>query len=142
MSEVIPEKLIFVVEESNQALQGSIVYFVFHSSSKNDFTIGPKVTGNKGEVTLTKRAVEEVITRSQRDFPMDYAGGLSECNALSIVRESKGELKKRIARLKEFYPESAASLEGLVRFCTNGVESACKKIQLPISEGVTRIVIG
>jgi len=141
MCEVMPEKMVFVVETDREALQGMIVYFIFHTPKKNDFTVGPKVTCSAGEITLTKESVEEVLEKNHRDFPMDYSGVLCDCNLLSVVLEPKSELEQRIFRLREFYPDNAACLEGLFKNCTNRTKGFRRDIKLPVTEKVIRIVI-
>ena len=137
----MPEKLIFIFEGSKGALRGLLVYFVFHSKIKNNFTVGPMVTGETGDIVLTKQSVNEIITSNKSDFPMDYAGDLVDCELLSVIVESKLGLEDRVLRLKEFYPENAASLQEIVNTSTNDEASFCKEIELPTNEEIVRIIV-
>ena len=139
LSDVIPEEINFIVHDEMGPLGERIVYFVFYSKDKNNYTVGPSITNYCGEVKLRKQSVEEVVLESQCNFPMDYCGGLNNCNLLSVVFESKAELEKRVARLSEFYPEHATYLADLVSRCTNGTEGIFKEFCLPINEEVIDI---
>ncbi len=137
----MPEKTRFVFEDSKGFIVGLIVYFIFYSKIKNNFTVGPTLTSNTGEIILRKEIVNEIISSNKSDFPMDYDGGLEDCFKISVIVESMLELEARIDRLKEFYPENASSLQKLVSTCSNGKANLIKEIGLPLNEEAVHIII-
>ena len=138
----MPEKIRFVFEDCKGFAQGLIVYFIFYSKIKNNFTVGPILTSKSGEIILSKKIVNEIISNNKKDFPMDYDGSLEDCYKVSVIVESMLELENRINRLKEFYPENASSLRKLVNTCSNDKASLIKEMELPTSEEVVRVTIG
>lgn len=114
-------KLIFIGSEG--LLKGLIVYVIFYSSRKNNFTIGPLLSNAQGEIILCENVVRKVISNSKNDFPMDYDGGIEDCYKVEVIVESMEELKSRFDRLNEFYSDSAASLHRIMARCSNGSSS-------------------
>ena len=132
MSELMPDKIKFLFEDTKGSLQGLIVFFILKSNIKNDFMIGPLVTGNNGEIFLTRGLVEKKISITKNEFPMDYAGTLNDCEQLNILVETRVELDDRACRLAEFYPDEALELQKIIDKATNNEISLNKEISMPI----------
>jgi len=128
----MPDKINFHFENINGVIEKLIVFFIFKSKIKNNFTIGPKVSNNSGDIILTKKSVEEIIALSKNSSPMDYGGELSDCDLLSIVVETRSELEERITRLNEFYPNNALALQKILESASNDERSLNKEIKMPI----------
>lgn len=79
MTYVMPDKIRFQFKSNNEFVQGLVVFFIFKSKLKNDFTVGPLVTGKHGELLLEKTSAEDVVSKNKSEFPMDYEGELSDC---------------------------------------------------------------
>ncbi|MCP5210982.1 MAG: hypothetical protein H6998_08680 [Hahellaceae bacterium] len=141
MNTILPNQLRFIFKGSNGLIEGLIVYFIFYSNIKNNFTIGPLMSNERGEIILSEELVKEVISNSKNDFPMDYDGGIEDCYKLEVVVESKKELKDRVVRLEEFYPENALSLQQLLGTCSNDRTSLNQEITLPLEEETFNISV-
>jgi len=128
----MPEKMKFLFENASGYISGLIVFFILRSKIKNNFTIGPLVTDQNGEIILTKHLVEDTITLSKTEYPMDYGGDLCNCDLLAILVENKNQLEERIARLNEFYPENASALREILNDATNDKISVFKEIKMPV----------
>lgn len=136
----IPEHITFQFSNFNGVDHGLVVYIVLESKQKNNFTIGPLLTDSDGQLIITRELIEEVISKSKKAYPMDYGGDINDCNVLKIIVETRSELKDRVARLKEFYPDSAKNLERLILMSGNGEKGLVKEINLPIDKN--EIVLG
>ncbi|HEB92383.1 MAG TPA: hypothetical protein ENI94_02755 [Gammaproteobacteria bacterium] len=134
MDSPMPEQIRFLFNNSNGVIKGLIVFFIVRSKMKNNFTVGPLVTGENGDVLLTKYLVEEVISNSKNDFPMDYAGELIDCDLLGVLVESKTQLEDRVKRLNVFYPDNAFALQEMLENSANNTDSLYKEIEFPIKD--------
>ncbi len=114
-----PSKLIFKFISDDKLISNLLVYFVLLSRLKNNFTIGPLTTNKNGEIQITYEIMKEAIENAKADYPMDYSGTLEDCMGVEVVVETMNELRSRINRGREFYPNEAAMLEELIQKCSN-----------------------
>ena len=135
----IPEKIRLIFGDVNGSSQRLIVFLVFRSTLKNDFTIGPLVTGMDGDIIITRDFVDKEIAINKNEFPMDYSGGLVDCDLLTVIVESRSDLEERIKRLMKYYPDDANMLQELLADSANRKLSLHKDIRLPTAEGVISI---
>lgn len=129
---MIPTYINFIFSHEGINIPNLIVYLSLNVKNKNNYTIGPLITNEKGEITLTKKQVESTMNQYNLDFPMDYAGSLDSCIGIDILVESYEELKNRLLALQEFYPQNALLLKNAIKTCTNKNFRVYKKIQFPI----------
>ena len=61
----------------------------------------------------------KTIESAKAEYPMDYSGTLDDCLGIEIVVETINELRTRIERGREFYPDKADELQELVKKCEN-----------------------
>lgn len=134
MKHNIPKKIRFLFEDTSGLIPYLIVFFIFRSKKKNSFTVGPIVTDKKGEIALSRQSVESVISMSKIESPMDYDGGLEDCDLLSVLVENRSELEDRVARLNAFYPDNASTLRTLLESATNDKAHLYQEIELPIED--------
>jgi len=137
----IPEKIKLIFKDVGGSVQRLIVFLVLHSTVKNDFTIGPLVTDMKGEIILTKAVVDRVISLNKEEFPMDYGGGLNDCDLLSVIVESRSDLEERVKRLMKYYPDNANILLELLKDAANSEVGLRKDIRLPTDEEIISIIL-
>ncbi|MES9964916.1 MAG: hypothetical protein ABW116_15410 [Candidatus Sedimenticola sp. 20ELBAFRAG] len=137
----IPGKIKLVFKGVSGSVQRLIVFLVLHSTTKNDFTIGPLMTDEKGEIILTKDVVDKVISQNKEEFPMDYDGSLSDCDLLSVIVESRFDLEERVKRLMKYYPDNADILLELLKDAANSEVGLRKDIRLPTDEELISINI-
>ncbi|MFP5441774.1 MAG: hypothetical protein ACLGHJ_09795 [Gammaproteobacteria bacterium] len=135
----IPGEIVFWFERDSGPASGVIVYFVLRSRIKNPFVLGPLVTSPEGDIVLTLKMLEEEISSSKSQFPMDYGGDIDDCDLLSVLVESRAQLEKRVGRLLGPYPEASLSLRVLLDSATNAQESVREDINLPVKGESVRI---
>jgi hypothetical protein len=115
-----PYTTIIRFKSDNNYVENLIVYVVLLSKLKNDFTIGPLFTNDKGEIQITNEDMRATIENAKKAFPMDYNGTLEDCEGLAVIVETIDELSKRILVGREFYPNEAHKLEEQIKNCSNG----------------------
>jgi len=92
-----------------------VLFVVLFATRKNNYTLGPFLTDEKGEVTITRKVIEKEIADTKKEFPMDYSDDLSECQFKILVTiESAESLAERWKKLKEYYPDRANKLRRLL----------------------------
>jgi hypothetical protein len=76
-----PDKLSVTVSDvdSGDPLDKIAVILRLFATRKNDYSVGPQLTNELGEVEITKADCEFSIEQAQKMFLMDYAGDLSAC---------------------------------------------------------------
>lgn len=114
-----PSELIFKFICDNKLISNLLVYVVLLSKLKNSFTLGPLITNKSGEIRIARDVMLKAVERAKADYPMDYSGTLDDCSGIEIVVETINELKTRIERGREFYPDKANELKELVKKCEN-----------------------
>lgn len=114
-----PSKMIIKFICDGKLVSNLLVYFILLSETKNNFSIGPFITNKNGEIELTHKIMTETIENAKADYPMDYSGTLDDCMGVEVVVETVNELRSRINRGKEFYPNEATVLEELIQKCSN-----------------------
>ena len=138
-----PSKLIFKFISNGEFASNLLVYFILLSELKNNFSIGPLLTDNFGEIKITHDIMNDVIGSSKADYPMDYDGTLENCTGIEVKVDSINELNSRINRLHKFYPEEATTLESLITKCSNSRYVGTKiSYQLPIDDEVIEVKVG
>ena len=100
---MIPSYIKFIFSNEGVNIPNLIVYFILNVKNKNDYTIGPLITNERGEITLSKGQLESTINQYNMEYPMDYAGSLDSCIGIDILVESYEELRNRLLALQEFY---------------------------------------
>lgn len=141
MTKNMPDEIQFIFRDSRGIARDIIVFFVFRSRKKNDFTVGPLMTDENGVVYLKEKDVKRLIALTLKDFPMDYGGGINDCDSLRVLVESKSDLDRRADRLEMFYPDNALALRRLLERARNGNGSMMRDICLPITENIVDIAI-
>jgi c-di-GMP-related signal transduction protein len=132
---MVPKQIEFLFRnKNNNVIPRVIAYFVLISENKNNYSIGPLISDERGVINLTKELIENTIYQSQIDFPMDYSGNLNSCTHLEVLIETKKELERRSIVLKEFYPENASLLDQAIAVCNNENMSFNSKYLLPIKD--------
>lgn len=101
--------------------------------------VGPLITNMNGEIILNKAIVDKEIVLNKKEFPMDYDGGLIDCDLLSVIIESKSNLEERVKRLVKYYPDNANVLLGLLKNTANSEVNFREDISLPTYEEVISI---
>lgn len=129
---MIPSYIKFIFSNEGVNIPNLIVYFILNVKNKNDYTIGPLITNERGEITLTKGQLESIINQYNMDSPMDYAGSLDSCIGIDILVESYEELRNRLLALQEFYPQNALSLKNAIKVCMNKNYRIYRKFKFPI----------
>jgi len=114
-----PSKLIFKFTSDEKLVSDLLVHFVLLSRLKNNFTIGSFTTNQDGEIKLTHEIMQETIEKAKSDYPMDYSGTLDDCIGVEVIVETMSELRSRINKGKEFYPNKADKLKELTQKCSN-----------------------
>ena len=129
---MIPSYIKFIFSNEGLNIQNLIFYFILNFKNKNDYTIGPLITNERGEITLSKGQLESTINQYNMEYPMDYAGSLDSCIGIDILVESYEELRNRLLALQEFYPQNALSLKNAIKVCMNKNYRIYRKIKFPI----------
>ena len=57
-----------------------------NAERKNNYSVGPAITDNNGQVRFTRAACENAIAKAQEMFVMDYAGDLRSCGPAAEIR--------------------------------------------------------
>lgn len=113
------EILIRFLDNNGQAVCGLLVFILLKSKLKNDFGVDPLVTDDSGTITLLRSELVRSIEASKAEYPMDYDGSLEDCIKLEVIVEDKAELKDRVARLEQYYPDNAKQISRLMTKCVN-----------------------
>lgn len=129
---MIPNYIKFIFTNEGINIPNLIVYFILNVKNKNNYTIGPLITNERGEITLTKGQLESTINQYNMEYPMDYAGSMDSCIGIDILVESYEELRNRLLALQEFYPQNAPSLKKAIKVCMNKNYRIYRKIKFPI----------
>lgn len=129
---MIPSYVKFIFSNEGVSIPNLIVYFILNVKNKNNYTIGPLITNERGEITLTKGQLERTINQYNMEYPMDYAGSLDLCIGIDILVESHDELRNRLLALQEFYPQNALSLKDAIKVCMNKDYKVYRKVKFPI----------
>src|SRR5580700_4219677 len=76
-----PDKLTVIVRDRQTGLPiGQVaVRMELFAAHKNNYSVGPSVTDEKGQVVFTRAACELAIKRAKEMFLMDYHSNLGEC---------------------------------------------------------------
>lgn len=84
----LPDKL--TVTARNRATgapaNGVAIVLVLFASRKNDYSVGPLIANEDGQVEFTRAECEAAIKRAQEMFVMDYSGDLASCRPFIEVR--------------------------------------------------------
>lgn len=64
----------------------NLAFVMVLKSLKNDYYIGPALTGTNGVCVFTRHDCERSISAAQNMFVMDYSGDLSDCKPPIEVR--------------------------------------------------------
>lgn len=130
-----PQKIIIRFFSNENPVSNLLVFVSAKSSLKNDFSLNPVLSNTDGIIILSKAEIINCIQNSKQDYPMDYDGEIENCNALEIIVEDVKDLKKRIQRLKKYYPENAKLISKLVLGCNNlHFQSLSETFQVPIKD--------
>lgn len=116
-----------VVDSSTGEPVPNLLLFVeIVAPQKNNYSIGPLLTGPSGEAVLERADAVNAIERAMRESPMDYSSRLSDCTGDLLVTIDDGTgLGQRISRLAAFYPEEADRLRDLsVKVVNSRIKSA------------------
>jgi len=83
-----PDKLTVVVRDRGTGLpaKGIAIVLVLFAAHKNDYSVGPLITDENGQVQVTRAECEAAIKRAQEMFIMDYSGDLESCRPVIEVR--------------------------------------------------------
>ena len=110
------------------------------ATRKNNFSLGPGLTDDKGRLLLSLGMLEAAIHTAISEAPMDYSGSLNDCLGLKIVVEGPQELAARLARLRTFYPQEAEALADKIRQSSNeGFMRYERDLLLPLSADIVAI---
>ncbi len=133
MNEIIPNQIDFIfIDLKGFFIQNLIVYFNFIVGKKNNHSIGPLISNEKGVITLSRELIEKSINKNIIDYPMDYHGTLNDCSHLEIVIFPKKNLERRVDMLKEFFPEISLSFKKMIDTSNNEEIYFYKKFELPL----------
>ena len=79
-----PDQLTVLVSdaESGEPIGNIAVILRLFATRKNDYYVGPHLTGRNGEVIFTREDCEFAIGRSKQMFLMDYHDDLGGCRPL------------------------------------------------------------
>jgi len=108
----------FLDEESGTPVEGLVVMLTVVAPIKNDYDVGPKVTDNKGVASFSRQDLVASIRVDQREFPMDYASTLADCESVALNVLSEEEIDRMIgtmAKWGRYIPECRLSDEMLGR---------------------------
>jgi len=99
---LFPEVLtVRVVEaESQLPVPEVALILVLKALRKNDYYVGPIITGREGRAEFTRALCERTILRAQEMFVMDYAGDLSSCGPIADLSLHRPD---HIARMIQQY---------------------------------------
>lgn len=106
---------------------GILVFVVLISRKKNNFSVGPLLVDQNGEIILRAERLRKFIEEEKHEYPMDYDGGLEDCRGFELIVESEESLWHRADRLRKYYPKAADELEKKIRECNNKKFVALKK---------------
>jgi hypothetical protein len=135
-----PSKLILRFTSNKQFISNLLIYIILLSKTKNNFTIGPLITDNYGEIHITHDIMKDTITSAEHDYPMDYKGTLEDCIGFEVIVENLNEINIRIDKLRGFYPDEADTLENLKQNCSNSKhKNAHITYTLPINCGIIEV---
>ncbi len=80
-----PDMLTVVARSRDTGLpaEGIAIFLVLFAESKNNYTVGPLISDERGEVKFISAQREFAIKRAQEMFIMDYEGDLGELPSAS-----------------------------------------------------------
>jgi len=116
---VWPNEINFIFTSNNKPVKNLLVYFILLANKKNNYTIGPLKTDEKGAIKITRLIMVDTIKNEMTNYPMDYSSPLEDCKGIELLVETLNELKKEVKQLSEFYPQEANKLESLILTCSN-----------------------
>lgn len=129
-----PAEIVLKFTYCNNIASDLLVFVVLFAKQKNNYTIGPLLANDQGEIFLRELDLRSHIEKQQSDFPMDYDGGLGDCFGFEVIVEDAKELCQRVTRLREFYSDEADKLARQVRKCSNAnVVSFKEKWSIPLA---------
>jgi len=118
---ILPEiRLVFRDKQTKIKLSNLIFYFSIPAQKKNDYSVGPFITGSKGEYLLFKDEIKRRVEKSLKDFSMDYGTPFEELNNFFHIKvDTKKDLEGISEGIKKFYPEESKTLKKLLENCYN-----------------------
>ncbi len=105
-----PDSLTVSVRDRDTGLpvQGVAVILVLFAKRKNNYSVGPLISNENGQVKFTPAECEFAIKRAQEMFIMDYSGDLESCRPVIEVSLHPPE---RVEGMRQQY-ESAPDFWG------------------------------
>jgi hypothetical protein len=102
-----PEALTVTVLDTLTGSPVSDAAFVLHlrAQRKNDYDVGPVITGVFGRFSNTRSDCEDSIQSLQKMVVMDYSGDLSSCAAAAELRLHSPEALRRMIQNYDDMPE-------------------------------------
>ncbi|MEA5113118.1 MAG: hypothetical protein VB050_03750 [Geobacteraceae bacterium] len=119
MNKTWPSVIRIIFKSENVTVPSLLVYLEILSRLKNNYSIGPCLTDDDGEVKIPRDTIDATIERAKEISPMDYKGNLEDCVGVEVIVETVDELNNRILRGGKFYPKEAKKLKDLLIKCTN-----------------------
>lgn len=113
-------KLKVVKKDDGRPLERRIlVHMQVVSPRKNSYSLPPKLTNERGEITIAKKEAEEAVRSAMSESPMDYSCSLNECGKIRVLIDGPRQLARRVSKLTPIYPEEAAALERMIQESEN-----------------------
>lgn len=119
MKMIWPIELNFMFTSKGKPIADLLINFILLANKKNNYTIGPLKTNERGVIKITHSIMVETIKNEMTNYPMDYSSLLEDCKGIELIVETIEELKKKVEHLSEFYPQETKILENLISTCSN-----------------------
>jgi hypothetical protein len=102
-----PDKLTVLARDRDTRLpaKGVAILLVLFAARKNDYSVGPLITNENGQVEFTRAECESAIKQAQEAFVMDYHGDLESCRPLIEVRLHLPEYIEKMLQNYKTFPE-------------------------------------
>lgn len=100
-----PESVTVVAREKKTRIpvKDVAIVLVLFAERKNNYSVGPLITDQAGEVVFTRTECEAAIKQAQEAFVMDYWGDLESCRPVISARLQASE---HIDKMLENYKSS------------------------------------
>ena len=133
----LPNSITIQVLKNSKKANGLICSVQLLTHKKNNFSLGIYKTDNEGWFIITKEIIELKIKEAVEFFEMDYDNSAKNMmNKIEVTIENNEDLKKRISRIKEFFPEKMDEIKPIVINNKNDIIISSFKKTLPIKESI------
>ena len=118
---LFPTQVLFRFIDKNQIpIPNLIVFFELLASSKNNYSLGRFITSEKGEISLSKKLINNKIQKAMKEYPMDYNCLLVNCkDVLQVIIEDWRTISVHVQNLAKFYPKESDNLNRLLSRSVN-----------------------